>query len=244
MQTFSQLPSPRKLDAGRGKEWCLASFRIVREQALTWVLLTLVYLLINFGVGLVPVIGNIAGALMGPIFAAGFVLAAQKADRGEELELADLFAGFRLMPGPLLLLGAMMFGLIAAASVLLIVFGVSGGVSAGLLNTHLPETAHSTLPIGFGLVFFVVIAAVTVVISLAYWFAPALVALNGAAPWQAIRSSFAAGQRNWLPMLVAGLIMLLLLIPVALTLGLGLLLWFPIASVIAFVSWKDIFADA
>ncbi|WP_253272396.1 BPSS1780 family membrane protein [Chromobacterium subtsugae] len=190
MQSFDIPPLPRKVGAGRGWRWCVEAFHIVREQPLTWVLLTLVYLLIHFAINAVPMIGGLVGAIIGPVFAGGFVMAARKSERGEELELADLFAGFRLMPGPLLQVGALFFALMLAAMLALVAVGAASGVTSGLLGGHLQLQAHSDALFGVVLALVGLMTVVMFIVSLCYWFAPALVALGGVAPWQAIRSSF------------------------------------------------------
>ncbi|POZ62977.1 BPSS1780 family membrane protein [Chromobacterium alticapitis] len=260
MQSFDTPPLARKVAAGRGWRWCVEAFHIVREQPLTWVLLTLVYLLIHFAIHSVPFIGGLIGAVIGPVFAGGFILAARKSERGEELELADLFAGFRLMPGPLLQVGAMFFALMVAAMMVVGIVGMSTGVMSGVLGNHAmhpgamgelslfsgdlaPAASHPGAAGGFLALLALTMSAVMFVVSLSYWFAPSLVALDRVSPWQAILASLRAGLSNWLPMLVAGLALGLLLIPVMLTLGLGLLLWCPIAFVTAYTSWKDVFGQ-
>jgi uncharacterized membrane protein len=260
MQSFDTPPPARKVGAGRGWRWCVEAFYIVREQPLTWVLLTLVYLMIHFAINLVPFIGGLIGAVIGPVFAGAFVMAARKSERGEELELADLFAGFRLMPGPLLQVGAIFFALMAAAMLIVGMAGVSTGMMSGVLGSHAtPPSAVSNLTLlsgdlspaashpgaagGFVAVLLLAMSLVMFVVSLSYWFAPSLVALENVSPWQAILASLRAGLANWLPMLVAGLVLGLLLIPAMLTLGLGLLLWCPIAFVTAYTSWKDVFGQ-
>ncbi|OHX12082.1 hypothetical protein BI347_00180 [Chromobacterium sphagni] len=243
MQPFDNPTLPRKVGAGRGWRWCVEAFYIVREQPLTWVLLALVYLLIHFAISLVPMIGNLIGAIVAPVFAAGFVMAASKSERGEELELADLFAGFRLMPGPLMQVGAMFFILMLTATLAVVAAGMATGVLGGLAGGHIEAGQRAAASGGVVGVLMLLMAVVVFVVSLSYWFAPAQVALGGVAPWPAVRSSLSAGLSNWLPLLVAGLTLSVLGLLALLPLGLGLLLWFPVAYVTAYTSWKDIFGQ-
>ncbi|AXE29904.1 hypothetical protein DK842_08385 [Chromobacterium phragmitis] len=239
MQDPNSLPIPRKVAAGRGWRWFVEAFQIVRLQPLTWVLLTLVYILIQIGLSIIPLLGDLASALIGPVFAASFVLAAAKSERGEELELADLFAAFRQMPGPLLLLGAMLIGLMLA----IIVAGVALGASGGLMTALLGKGSISDTGIGAGAVALLVIVAGVggALLGMAYWFAPALVALSRLNPWPALRTGLKAGLRNWLPLLVVSLVLMVSCVLALLPLGLGLLLWIPVASVTAYTGWRDVF---
>ncbi|AUH53036.1 hypothetical protein CXB49_20700 [Chromobacterium sp. ATCC 53434] len=244
MQSPDTVHPPRKIAAGRGWRWCVEAFHIVREQPLTWVLLTLVYLLIGFAVSLVPVLGRFAGALIGPLFGAGYVLAAHKSVSGGELELADLFEGFRRAPGPLILVGVIYFALALASVLVITIGGVAAGAGGGLLSQPAAEAGqHAAAASGTVGVLLLVMAVVMFVVSLCYWFAPALVVLNGVSAWQAIRGSLSAGLANWRPLLVAALALGLLLIPALLPLGLGLLLWIPVAFVTAYTSWRDVFGQ-
>ncbi|HEX3063529.1 MAG TPA: BPSS1780 family membrane protein, partial [Usitatibacter sp.] len=81
-------------------------------------------------------------------------------------------------------------------------------------------------------------------VFMAYWFAPALVVLHGMEPIAALRESFVACLRNILPSLVYGVLMLLLSIGVALTLGLGLLVWVPLFFTSTYAAYRDIFIAA
>ncbi|KMN49617.1 hypothetical protein VL04_15585 [Chromobacterium violaceum] len=242
MQQPNSPPTHRKVEADRGWRWFVEAFQIVRQQPLTWVLLTLVYLLIQIALSVVPVLGDLASALIGPLFAAGFVLAAAKSERGEELELADLFAAFRLMPGPLLLLGAMIFGLMLALIVIGVAMGVSGGLMGGLLGKATASSASTMATGGAVIVLALLVMVGGVLVGMAYWFAPTLVALNRVEPWPALRASLKACLSNWLPLLVASLVLGVSCLVALLPLGLGLLLWLPVAFVTAYTGWRDVFA--
>ena len=64
--------------------------------------------------------------------------------------------------------------------------------------------------------------AVAVLVAMAYWFAPALVVLNGEQPIAALQKSFAASWRNFGAFLLYGLIYIVLAIVVSIPMGLGL----------------------
>ncbi|MBX9296324.1 BPSS1780 family membrane protein [Chromobacterium piscinae] len=242
MQQPNSPPIHRKVGAGQGWRWFVEAFQIVRQQPLTWVLLTLVYLVIQIALSVVPVLGDLASALIGPLFAAGFVMAAAKSERGEELELADLFAAFRQMPGPLLLLGAMIFGLMLVVIVAAVAMGVSGGLMGGLLGKAAGAGASTAAGGGAAVALGALALIGGVLVGMAYWFAPAMVALNRIDPWPALRASLKACLSNWLPLLVASLVLGLSCMVALLPLGLGLLLWIPVAFVTAYTGWRDVFA--
>jgi uncharacterized membrane protein len=78
----------------------------------------------------------------------------------------------------------------------------------------------------------------------AYWFAPALVIMHDVKPMAAMRESFLACFRNFMPFLVYGIIMFVLAIVAALPFGLGFLVLVPVAMASVYVQYRQIFTDA
>jgi len=76
---------------------------------------------------------------------------------------------------------------------------------------------------------------------MAIWFAPALVFFNGMAPLAAMQASMSASLKNWLVMLIFGLILLVLCFFAALPMGLGFLVLLPVLYGALYASYKDIF---
>lgn len=226
---------PRKVAAGRGWQWIVEAWRIVRAQWLMWIVLVLAYSLIELLVGLTPWISHL-GVVLGPLFLGGLMLASYKATHGHEVELADLFAGFRQAARPLLAMGL----------ILLLVFGAVdlslhlAGFDPALLEKA-ADKAPTTLPPAKVWLVVGVELTISLVVAMATWLAPALVVLSGAGPLQALRLSFKAAIRNWLPLTVYGLFMLMLAFLTVLTFGLGMLLWMPVMTLSGFTAWRDIF---
>ena len=80
--------------------------------------------------------------------------------------------------------------------------------------------------------------------AFALWFAPALVVLRGAAPVAAIKESFSACLKNFVPFLIYGIVLLVLGIVAAIPLGLGWLVLGPVVIASVYVAYRDIFGDA
>ena len=89
----------------------------------------------------------------------------------------------------------------------------------------------------------VIVFLLSIPVIMAIWFAPFLVFLHDMAPLPAMKASFAAGARNWVAMLVFGLILIVALFFALLPLMLGLVLFLPIFSGAAYASYRDIFVD-
>ena len=73
-----------------------------------------------------------------------------------------------------------------------------------------------------------IVLGLSIPLMMAYWFAPALVALNGFAAFDAMKTSFSACLKNIVPFLVYGLVGMVLAVVASLALMLG---WFILAPV-------------
>ena len=76
---------------------------------------------------------------------------------------------------------------------------------------------------------------------MAYWFAPALVVLNGEQPIAALQKSFAASWRNFGAFLLYGLIYIVLAIVASIPMGLGWLVLGPMMVGSCYAGWRTIF---
>jgi uncharacterized membrane protein len=76
---------------------------------------------------------------------------------------------------------------------------------------------------------------------MAFWFAPALVVFDGAAPVDAIKASFAACLRNIMPFLIYGVLGLVAGIVASIPFGLGWIALLPIMLLTIHASYRDIF---
>ena len=76
---------------------------------------------------------------------------------------------------------------------------------------------------------------------MALWFSPALVYFHNEPPLAALKISFFASLRNWLPFLVYGILMLMLFVVAAIPLMLGFLVVGPIALISIYTSYRAVF---
>ena len=89
--TIGSAGSGRSVAAGRGVEWWSEAWALFIRAAGMWIVLTLVMLIIFFIIGIVPIIGGLAAAVLFPVFMASWALTARKVEQGGEIELGDLF---------------------------------------------------------------------------------------------------------------------------------------------------------
>lgn len=88
------------------------------------------------------------------------------------------------------------------------------------------------------------VLALIVPVTMATWFAPALVWFRNLEPLDALRQSFLGCWRNVLPFLVYGLIVLVLMGLAAIPFGLGILIMGPTLVGSTYAAYLDIFPDA
>ncbi|MES9846088.1 MAG: BPSS1780 family membrane protein, partial [Candidatus Sedimenticola sp. 6PFRAG5] len=78
---------------------------------------------------------------------------------------------------------------------------------------------------------------------MAYWFAPALVALDGVSAVTAMKLSFLGCLKNILPFLVYGLATTVLGLLAAIPFFLGLLVFVPVITASIYTGYRDIYFD-
>ncbi len=227
----------RVVEAGSPFEWFRQGWGMFVANPGLWIAMTVILLVMFFGLQIVPLIGTLAANLLMPVLAAGMLQACRQLSAGETPEISTLFVGFRQNTSNLVLLGV----LYMAAMLLIVAFGAvlgGGSVAGGLMMGR---------PIGLGFAFggFMLAMLVSLVLSvpllMAIWFAPALVFFNNMAPVDALKASFNACLKNLLAFLVYGLMVMVFMFFAALPVGLGFLVLIPVAAGSVYAAYRDIF---
>jgi uncharacterized membrane protein len=236
---------PRSLPAGAGASFWGEGWRIFAVSPGVWILILIIYVAISIVLSLIPVIGSIAQLVLTPVFTGGIMLGCHALARGEPLSLAHLFEGFtQRRLGPLAIVGLIMlamwivFFVVALAGTFLTI-GISG-VSALAAQSD-PWAAGAAMGVSF-FALCAVLLVVSCLIVMAYWFAPALVVLDGEDPVAALRKSFAACWTNIGPFLVYGLIFIGLAIVASIPFALGWLVLGPMIAGSCYAGWRQIFS--
>jgi hypothetical protein len=123
---------------------------------------------------------------------------------------------------------------------------VVGIGAAGAVGASMFLASEGGAAMGFGAVLGVVLLVIVVMLlaaplTMAMWFAPALVAIHGVSPVDALKRSFFAGVRNWLAFLAYGVVLILLTLAAALPLLLGFLVLVPVVWASMYAGYRDIF---
>lgn len=238
---------PRALPAGRGTAWWSEGWQVFKAAPGIWLLITVVLFLIMAVLSLVPILGNLAQSALGPVFGGGLALACHGLAKGRPLGIANMFDGFtgdRFMPlliiGLIYLAAMFVIWIVAIAAIL----GVAGG--AGLFSALTADSSQMAMAMmrSFGLSMFLVLPIAligTALVSMACWFAPPLVALNGEEPIDAMKKSFRACWQNLGAMAIYGLILIGLCIVAAIPFALGFLVLIPVMTGSWYASWRETF---
>lgn len=232
----------RAVEAGNGWQWIVSGFGLFRKTPLLWIALTAVLVVIWVVSLMIPAIGPLLFNLFSPVLFAGLMLGARAVDRGEELELAHLFAGFQSNAGALVTIGGVY--LVGTIIVVGIVFVSAGGSMLPTVMQKSPGDVEMMAGAMRGMALALAVGlALYVPLLMMIWFAPLLVVFENQKPVDAMKLSFSACLANWLPFLVYGLIVLVLWFIASIPLLLGLIVLLPVLICSVYASYKDIFGS-
>lgn len=246
MEVFPLVPvafsgEPRTVPPDAPFNWLSQGWAVFIANPGMWLAMSVLLLIAFLGLLLVPGIGGLAAALLTPALVAGMLHGVRRLGDEGRLEVADLGAGFRRNSGPLIMLGLLfMAGWMAILLVVMVVAGggIAGGMVVGMAGQ--PGMGAGIGIVGFFLAF-VLKLLLGIPLCAALWFAPALIYFNDMAPLAALQASFSASLKNWLAMLVFGLLVGVLAFFSMLPMGLGFLVLIPVLAGALYASYKDIF---
>lgn len=253
--------SARTVPAARGVRWLADGWRMFRAAPLGWLALVFAYWMVMTVLSLVPYVGVVAASVLVPAFSVGFMAASRAAARGQPVELAMLFAGFRERVPAQIVLGVAYF-----ASLVLVIGGSAladdGMLARWLLTGHRPPETDAEGDALLGAL--ALAAALYTPVMAMFWFAPLLAAWHGMTPLKSLFYSFFASLMNWRAFLAYGaavgvvlfllpslLLLVLVLVsggtlrlqPMALVLPLALIM-LPTLFASFYASYRDVFGAA
>ena len=240
-----ELSGPEGRPAGHGWYWIRRGFWHFKQNPLAWIITLVLWFVLSIGLSLVPFVGSLAITLFSPVILAGFMLGSAAQEHGDDFEISHLFAGFSSSVGQLVLVG-----LLYLVGLIVIVFAggmLGGGMMIGMLGgidameSADPGAVSQAMGVGTVLLMSLLMLGLTLPLMMAYWFAPALVAMEGMSALAAMRMSFVGCLKNILPFLLYGVIALLLFVIGSIPIGLGLLIVLPVITASVYTSYRDIF---
>ncbi len=231
------------VSAGSGAVWVKQAWQLFKAQPLQWISLISTWVIVSFFMALVPLVGAPAMTMAQPGFFAGFIIACRDQEMGKAVNITHLLAGFKVSGRTLIQIGAISLLLELLVMMALSAFGFFDGLK-GLDRENLTVEAISLAFEGQGPLWFAALVAI-VLIKGVLWFTAALIAHQPMPASHAIRWSFYALIGNFLPLLVFGVIVLLLLLLATIPWMLGLIVFLPVYAICHYTSFKAVFrADA
>lgn len=236
----------KKLTAARGWTWIKQGYQLLMRSpilALSTALIGAMSILLAM---MVPYVGPLLAVLLMPVLLAGYMRICRALEQEEEVELADLFAGFKHNTPSLITLGAiLMMGMLLASMVMV---AVGGSALTTLINqvqtANDPQILMDALGNADGNIGLAVLLGFSLMFALimAWQFAPMLVFFSDLTPFAAIHASFVGTLRNLLPyavyfILTQALAVLLGILPF----GIGLIFLLPLGLASLYVSYRNIF---
>lgn len=230
----NNLPHINLATTDQAMGWLRDGWELFKRAPGIWIGIVVIYIVISLAANLIPIIGSLALALFGIVFTFGMFCGARDLEAGNPLTIGHLFAGFSSpRMGSLVLLG-----------LLTLIGSLCVGIPAGLVAVILVAGGNGGLGLATGLLLAVLAIVLVAVLSAALLFATPLVGFNGLSPIEAVKLSFAATLKNWLPLLVWGVLAILLVLAGAIPLGLGLLVVMPMLCASYWLMYRTIFGDA
>ncbi|MEZ5543641.1 MAG: BPSS1780 family membrane protein [Lysobacteraceae bacterium] len=242
--------SIRTVPASRGVEWITNAVQLILKNPLPFLLMGLV-----IGVAyVIPILGSMAVAILGPALFAGVAYAGRELESGGIPDFQHLFQAFkeqdRLVKLLILCLPSIAAGMLLVVAMVVASFFALAGVGVSTAVESPAALFASMGVIGFVLLA-VMLALSLVVLALTFFAIPeAMFGKLDAMP--AMRESLRATLANmgamllYLIVMIAALfIVMLLFVAISQTLALvvALSLFTPVSSVVMYLAWKDVVAS-
>ena len=233
----------RTVTAGEGLEWLTAAWQLFVAAPLMWIVIFVLYVVFFVVLSFVPFIGSLLGFALYGVIGAGWMAAAHGVAQGEKLELDHMFAGAKTRTQPLLIIGAFYAVGLLLISLFMIAALAIGFVSSGTLgNLMAGQLPPLSAMLGALMVVLLGLALLAPLLA-ALWFAPALVFFHNVPPLDALKISFFACLKNWLPFLVYGILLMMMLVIATIPFGLGLLVVGPLAFISGYTCYRSVFTE-
>lgn len=230
----------RQVNAKQGLQWILSGFYLFRKAPLAWVIICFTLMLIGRLMSLVPLFGIFIFVLISPVFQAGLMQGCKAIEQGKSLEMAHLFVAFKKNSAPLITIGGVsLIGQILILGLAMLIGG-SQMTDMMLYGKRVDESELMGVMSSF-LTSSLVVLTLSIPLIMATWFSPLLVIFHDIPPIVAMKRSFYACLRNFIPFQIYGIALIVLTILCLIPYGLGLIVLIPTMFTSIYVSYKDVF---
>lgn len=222
-------------------EWMRGGFRLFTPAVIPWMGMSAAFFLAAYGVSLIPMAGPLLLELASPFLVAAYMAAARAVERSEPTGLIHVAAGWQHGRQALLVIGGVyMVAHVVVGQAMLLVGGEA--IERLMQLATRPQEmdpAEAQTVLDQALPALLTGSALFTPVLMATWFAPALALFDGFPAGKALYWSLWACLVNWRPMLLYGLMLsLLALFALIIPLGLGLLLFLPLAMTSTYAAYR------
>lgn len=250
---FRKPLTTRHVPTKRGFEWYIEAWALFKKAPLPLMALPIILFAGNFVCSMIPPIGWLLSVLFNIFMTYGAIAMAADLDRtgavrwNVALELfrskfLNMF-GFFLLKNALMGLAFLVIFIVGLWSV----FGSFAAIGSGVSELFTMDSdalvafLKSMLTLNF-LFFSVLIATISAALVMCVQFmGDSLIALSDVNPIEAALLSLSAIGKNTGSLTLASIMGLFLLVPIALTLGLGLFVYYPLVILVTYRAFRDIF---
>lgn len=239
----------KKLNAARGWTWVKQGYQLIMRNPLLSITLALAGTLAMFFTISIPLFGPLLAVMLLPLLMAGYMRVCRALEEEEEVELAQLFAGFKQHTSGLIALGGYtLLGLLISSMAMMLIGGEAlnkllerfQSANDPQILVHAISSAGSAVALGLMLGF-----ALVCMLMMALQYAPMLVFFSNVPPSLALRVSMTGFLRNLIPYTVYSLLIQAIgLVLSWLPFGIGLIAFIPLCFTSLYVSYRNIFPFA
>ncbi|MCS6787583.1 MAG: BPSS1780 family membrane protein [Thiobacillaceae bacterium] len=239
-----------RVPAGAALAWIATGWRLFTPAVIAWMGMSAAFYLAAYALTLVPYAGPMLLNLATPFVAAAYMAAAQAAERGEPTGLVHVGAGWYRGRQALLVIGAVY--VLSHLLIGQIMTAMSGGAIERLVELTLqaqqggggdaakmPDPQSMQALLDAALPAALIGSLLFAPVFMATWFAPALALFEDFPAARALYWSLWACLVNWRPMLLFALLLFLMLtVAIIIPLGLGLLVFMPLAMTATYAAYR------
>ena len=227
----------RSVPIGNSTLWIKATYRLFSQRPWKWIGTMLLLALISIVASMLP-LSSLLTTLLWPVVAGGIASALDEQRQTQSFTLSSVFSGFGPRMPSLIAVGAV--GLLSYGIMFLVMSTMVGNDTALAIMGSGEQL--SVIPPGFWSAM-IVTMVLTIPLTAATFLATPLIMLHGARPVDAMRMSFFGCMKNILPWIVSGVLMFFLVLVSIIPLLLGLFVTLPMAVMLFYSMYRDIFLD-
>jgi uncharacterized membrane protein len=222
----------RHVDANRGVEWISAGFTLFMKKPGELIVAGVILFVISFVLNFIPLIGGGLATMIGVVAAGALMRACQAIEEGQDpIAAAQKAAGHT----PLFILG------LIAAGMGIVIALISTVLMAAVVGAFFISPFAA---VGLAGISGLLMMLISIPLLMALWMAPALVIMKNVAPVEAVRLSFVASLKNFVPFIIFYVLAAVACLLGARLMGVGLIFVYPVLLCASYIAYKDIFATA